>query len=206
MLESNITYQPFYNNLPILTDQERHLGCHTEILDRISTLFEYMLSKHCKVLFMRFDVRFPQFNYYPDDNTLFEKFIAGFIKHLKRQSLDPYYLWVRERSREKHHHYHCILWLNGGKTRYIYSHLQKAEELWNRTLGLSPTYRGLIDYCMVSRDGQRQRNGIMLNRHDPELPAIIASCYAWGSYLSKANTKESIPGIRQWSSSLLPAL
>jgi hypothetical protein len=150
---------------------------------------------------------------YPEDNTLFEGFLANLIKNLKRKtvkrgSLDPYYLWVREAEYENtpNHHYHCILLLDSNKTHKIHNHLAKAEELWNRALDLPYTARsGLIDYCVKDRYGNPQENGIMLRREDRGFQQEFIRCYHWASYLAKVNTKGNAgSSVREMGSSQLP--
>jgi hypothetical protein len=56
----NIIYDETYNGYSILTDQERGLGCRDDILNKLYQLLSYVTNKHNKVLFIRFDLRFPQ--------------------------------------------------------------------------------------------------------------------------------------------------
>ena len=212
-MQPNITYSDTFRHLPIQADRQRELGCRREILKRLYDIFQHTIKKHNKVLFIRFDVTFPDDRTYPEDNTLFEGFLANLIKNLKRKtvkrgSLDPYYLWVREAEYENtpNHHYHCILLLDANKTHKIHNHLAKAEELWNRALGLPYTDRsGLIDYCVKDRYGNPQENGIMLLREDSDFQYQLIRCYHWASYLAKVNTKGNVASsVREMGSSQLP--
>ena len=54
-----ITYEPEYKDKPIMTDKEKRLGCMEPVLQQLERQFDAMTSKHSKVLFIRYDVRFP---------------------------------------------------------------------------------------------------------------------------------------------------
>jgi hypothetical protein len=160
-----------------------------------------MTANHSKTLFIRYDVRFPKGHQASkNDNKVYRDFHANWIKNLKRQKLDPHYVWAAERSREKHLHYHGVLLMNGQRTKSPHNHLAKAEKLWANALGLPlEEAKGLIDHCDKKRDGSKQKNGIMLRKDDPKFQQKVDGCYKWGSYLAKENTKHA--GMRTFSSS-----
>lgn len=201
MRTEKITYEDQYQGHPIMTDNARQLGCKESILQKIDQVITDMSSRHSKVFFMRYDVRFPQGYDYPNDNELFSQFQESFIKNRKRAGYDPAYIAVRECSREKHQHYHVALMMNGHKTQNIHDHIQTAERLWEKTLNLSPkhddagrvTSYGLIDDCMRNRQGQPQENGVMLRKNDPEYERKYDQCFRRCSYLAKVNQKDASP-------------
>lgn len=204
MIKAKITYQPFYEGYPIMANQDLNQGCYSEILDKIVRTIADTTERHNKVLAGRFDVRFPKEGTYPPDNDVFKKFISHYAKDLKRQKLDPSYIWAREQSREKHHHYHCALLLDGSKTQSLRGHLARAEELWKNALG-TPNANGLIDYCDRTRHGEPQTNAVMLRRDDPALQEKIDDFAHRCSYLAKVNTKGYAPKrVRQYGCSELP--
>ena len=106
MRNERITYDDQYHGHPIMTDKDRQLGCTESILQKVDQIMTDMSNRHSKVLFMRYDVRFPQGYDYPNDNETFSRFQESFIKNRKRAGYDPAYIAVRECSREKHQHYH----------------------------------------------------------------------------------------------------
>ena len=129
------------------------------------------------------------------------------MKNRSRHGLKPQYVAVREQSREKHQHYHIALWLDGQKTRSIHDHIKTAERLWDRTLGLPERENGygLIDDCTVSRNGERQINGVMLRKDDSNYADKRNDCFRRASYLAKTNTKGKAPrGQRELFSSRIP--
>lgn len=163
-----------------------------------------MLEKHNKVLFMRLDVRYPEDHTTSSGNEDFSKFISNWTQDRRRHDLDAHTLWVREQSREKHQHYHCAVFMDGNKTQHIQDHVDKAEDIWERTIDRSDV-NGLVDDCTKSRAGEPQRNGIMLRRDDPQLKEKIDECFRWGSYLAKTATKGYGPkGSRDYSCSSIP--
>ena len=198
-----ITYSPTYNGIPILTDESRKQGCYEEILQRTKSLMDNAIIKHNKVFFMRLDLRFPRNMTHSSDNSYIVNFINSYITNLTRQQLDPKYIWVREQSREKHQHYHLILLLNGNKTKSIYGHVQKAEELWGKQFSLSAGNNGLVNSCTKSRNGEQQQNGTMIKRNSEDFQTAYYKAFERSSYLAKKHTKQSLPGIRTWGSSKL---
>jgi hypothetical protein len=226
MNDKQITYKPTYKGMPILTDENKKLGCYKPILEKLKNNFDDMTSKHHKTFFMRYDVRFPDDHQStPQDNKTFRDFQANLIKNLSRQKLDPHYLWATEQKPDRNHqHYHGILLLDGQKTKSIKNHIEKAEELWARALNRPvDKNNGLIDDCTKKRktkknptDQQdddsedkkpkkRQKNGIMLRKDDPKYDIKVKQCFKWGSYLATVSSKTSFPkGTRTFSSSRIP--
>lgn len=76
--------------------------------------------------------------------------------------------------------------------------MEKAESILARTLNI-PAAKGLIDNCTRTKDGEPQKNGIILRKDDPEFATKLDDCFRWGSYLAKTNTKgEPLDHIRDW--------
>ena len=81
--------------------------------------------------------------------------------------------------------------LDGQEAKSIHNHILKAEELWARQHGLDPSKNhGLIDDCTKDRNGNRQKNGIMIRKdNQAEYEDKLNQCFKWSSYLAKVNTK-----------------
>ncbi|UQZ88010.1 hypothetical protein C4J81_01765 [Deltaproteobacteria bacterium Smac51] len=200
-----ITFNPIYQELPIMTDEAHGLGCRTDILDRLCRLMTFYTQKHNKTLFIRFDLRFPEHFTVPEDNTILSKFLDSFKTKLTRMGLSPSYLWVREQSREKHQHYHLVLLLNGSLVQNFYHILQLAEYYWGLALGCDAS--GLVDFCLYSRNGLPQSNGLMLRRNTLDFVPAFQTCFHWASYLAKENTKGYGPQwTKEYGSSRIPSL
>lgn len=104
---------------------EKH-GCYVEILVALKHQLDAMLSHHCKVLFVRVDIR--QHDYTGDNKPM-----ADFMRKLKKRLGRRYrtshigHLWVREIERAKHQHYHLILMMDGRKVRYPSKLIEDVE-------------------------------------------------------------------------------
>ena len=198
-----ITYSNTYNNKPIQADEHLGYGCNVDILARADALLQHMENRHCKVLFVRFDVRFPQDGQYKQNNTLFTNFMATFIKYCQRKKFDPAYLWVREQDSAHNQHYHCVLLLNGNKVQHYLPLLQRADTLWQQQLGVHQ--KGLVHYCNSTTGGDYQQNGLMLRQDKHAQQGVGDICFNWASYLAKMNTKEEdYKGARKVGNSRIP--
>ncbi len=195
-MASCIIFDNHYRNMTIQANQEQ--GCYKDILDKIYGLFNYMINKHNKILFVRFDVTYPENYNAPEGNDIFEKFIANFIKNRSRAGYDPKYLWVREQHTSSNSHYHCILLLDGNKTQNIYGHLAEVEKFWSNALRLDINEtKGLINYC------NRYSDGMMIRRNTTDFNSQLTAAYQWASYLGKINSKQRIDGVRNYGCSIL---
>ena len=199
--------QDEYDQYSVMVNADQEHFCDEKILKKIKEQFDYAEQTKSKIWFMRYDVRFQGEERERSDNQLFSEFQSKFIKNLTRQQLKPQYVAVREQSREKHQHYHVVLWLDGQKTQSIHNHIQTAERLWDRTLALPerPNGYGLVDDCTKSRAGQKQVNGVMLRKDDPDYKSKKDDCFRRASYLAKVNTKaDDLNGSREIMTSRIP--
>jgi len=168
------------------TSHKKDQGNYQEILQSINKLLTTMTNKHNKVLFVRFDITYPQEGLYPNDNKLLSRFIEALKVHCKRKNLDPHYLWVREQASSDHPHYHVILLLNGNKTQNPRGIFNKASELWGNCLDVDAS--GLVHYGTY----------LMIKRNTPEFNQTFQDCFSHASYLAKAYSKGSAPqGVRE---------
>lgn len=199
MIHSQVTMSNEFQGTPILTGYEQ--GFYVSILDRVKRLLDDMLSRHSQVLLFRIDVRFPSDMAVPPDNSIFQGFIENYRRNLERQNYDPRYLWVRERSSSKNHHYHCLFLLNGNMIRSLRS-LSTLDRLWTNALRLNQPVPGLIHLCRcddAKQYGIPTWNQIMIKRNQPE---VYDYSFQWLSYLAKVTTKNdpTLSG-RSWGSS-----
>ncbi|NHZ46313.1 YagK/YfjJ domain-containing protein [Nitratidesulfovibrio liaohensis] len=110
--------------------------CRRDILDAIIDRIEYMTNRFSRVLFIRFDLRYPRDFYSSRKNNDIQRFFNSFTRYLSRKGIAFQYVWVREQSREKHQHYRVMLPLNGNLTCHSWNHIERAERLWQRALGI----------------------------------------------------------------------
>lgn len=188
-----ITYNSTYHKSPILVYPDQQLGCQEDILQSLEKLFIHMTNKYSKVLFIRFDVRYPvnyQLQKIPA-NKLFSSFMAALARYYQRQGYDPHYLWAREESEGLNPHYHVVLMLDGHKSKFYMPVLKKAEELWRYQLNQNA--KGLIFYCNQDNNGNSQENGICIRKDRADYWEIYKRCFRWASYLAKASSKKHTP-------------
>lgn len=186
-----VTFKQKHKGNSILTNKDKNQGCKAEILDSINSILKHTTQKHSKVLCVRMDLRYPSDFSASDKNKDIQGFASKFSKYFKRQGYDPHYLWVREQSREKHQHYHLMVAVDGNKMQSPYKLLNKAEEVWESTIGADQA--GLVDHCNISRKGERQANSYMLRRNDSDFDQVYDDCHKRCSYLAKENTKGYAP-------------
>ncbi len=189
-----ITYDNSFNGHPINADEEKRLGCKTDILEKYDSRMEDMFNRHSKVLQVRFDLRYPQ------DGSVspIPEHIHDFNYNLKRSlsrkkvagghDVDPQLIWTREQKDSEHPHYHHLLLANGNAVRNYYPIVQKAEELWSRTIGSDQP--GLVHYCDKSSNGVPNKNGIMVRKGHAAESEQIDECYHQASYLAKERDKD----------------
>lgn len=200
-----ITYEKTYNDHPINTDIEKQQGCDTTILDRINGILRHSTKKHNKVFCTRFDLHYPKVYHAPADNKHIQTFSSKFNKQLKRDGLDPVFIWVRERSREKRQHYHLAVMCNGNKIQFPHKINNLATRHWQQTIGSDN--EGLVTYCNKSRDGESQISSYNIRRGSEDYDKTYDECFHRLSYLAKVNTKETdLNGTRRYGGSKIPKL
>lgn len=209
MISSEITQQASFNGYQLFPSPDSE-GYYVDLLDRNLQLLNFMTQKHSQTLVVRFEIRFPINMVIPEDNSCFQCFIENYRRYMARQDFDPYYLWVRERDKAVHHHYHCYFLLNGNNIRYLLLNSKdseedkkpsKADELWSAACGLPEPVKGLVHITEIEVNGYIQR-GIMVHRNDR---VAFADAFAFIGYLAKVATKgSSTRYVREFGSSRLP--
>jgi len=196
------TTEPSFNGLSIMTDEQRDLSCREDILTAIFKRMNASVSQH-RTLFTRFDLRFPFHYDLSLNNDAVTRFFNTFSVFLKRNNLEPQYVWVCEQSGDGHQHYHCLL-LTHGRREYSYIRiLQVAQRIWNQVLGLpADENNGLVNFCNRDRYGVDQKNGLILYPN-PSNNETFKEAFYWASYMAKSNTKINIPGMRAFGYSSL---
>ncbi|MBC17591.1 MAG: hypothetical protein CL942_11140 [Desulfovibrio sp.] len=198
------TNSPDYLSYPINTGLDGQFSCYCKYLNRILNLMieTVNMPDGKRFLFIRFDVRFPQFGYHVDGGN---REIRHLMKMLTQNSDNNgygfRYAWVWEKEpNNPHHHYHCIALLNYDKVFNYRGFLNMVSHAWNHVLGNADN-KGLINFCDKDRGGNPVENGILIQRpsdhvHGAELLAQqqrfqdqFNRCYHWASYLAKVEQK-----------------
>ena len=104
-------------------------GCYLEILESINSQLNALLSHHCKILVVRFDLHI---HGYSCRNEL----ISRFFRKLKKKIRAIYntrrvgHVWVRELEKAKQQHYHCAIFVDGNNARHPKKLLILIEWIW----------------------------------------------------------------------------
>lgn len=158
------------------------------VSQKLFELLEEYTRTFSKTMVVRFDVTYPKSFIAVEDNSGMSDLMKLLIQQCSRNGLSPAYFWVREQSlRSNNQHYHCMLLLDGNKTRRYYPYIEAAEEIWGRILNVDP--KGLIHYCDRDPDGNRQANGIILRSDDHNYECKIDTVVRQAMYLAKDHTK-----------------
>ena len=178
---NNINFRPMMHD-------DNHSLYRPTIRDNIATLLTEYTTSHSKTMVIRFDVTYPKGFKAVEDNSDISSLMKLLIQQCSRKGVSPAYFWVREQSlRSNNQHYHCMLLLDGNKTRRYYPYIEAAEKMWGRILNVDP--HGLIHYCNRSLEGNRQANGIILRSDDPYYEDKIDTVVRQAMYLAKNHTK-----------------
>ena len=126
--------------------------------------FAYMTAEHCRVLYTRFDVRFPQHPFFYIHNGGNEE-ITHLMKLLmatySRRGIEMQYAWAREQNTSEFPHYHVMLLVNGSFIINPYYIFEDAQRIWSQVIGGDAT--GLIQRCNCESWG-RSKWSIMIQR------------------------------------------
>lgn len=197
MKNKNLIYDSTYKGHPINTNAEKQQGCYEDILENTKGILDTQIAKHNKVHVARFDLRFPHDKPASTGSSAISQFTDTFLRNLRRNGSDPKMIWVREQSREKHQHYHCMLAVDGNKHQAPHTLLKKAEEHWNRAVGVASDVQGLVHHCNKDRQGNSVVNSYNLRRDDSNRSDVFDECYRHCSYLAKVNTKDGVPAQKR---------
>jgi hypothetical protein len=161
-------------------------------------LLNTMLSHHSKVLFLRFDLHFPQTERWLAPTSSLSGFLDMYRRLLVERHFDPQYMIRMEQQTSINPHFHVVLLLNGNKAQFPYFHKQEAGRLWQRVLNVEAN--GLTDFCNRDSWGYPLPEGIMIVRP--------SSCETWEtneyreafrimSYLAKHVPEDRIPSYQR---------
>jgi hypothetical protein len=183
-------------------------GYIEEIATRIHDRINDMIGNHCKVLFIRMDVRFPKGYPHCGDN----KEISTLMRWLKEPNtingIKIHYVWVRERDSSECPHYHLILLVNGSMIQNPMGLLQSAERIWNGVVGVK--YPGLVHLCSHGQDlgcimikrPSSNATGERLNYQTISFDEALAEALQRAAYLAKSHSKGNVPKrVRQYGCS-----
>lgn len=147
-----------------------------------------MTDQYKRVLYIRFDLKFPQeFNY---SDSVISEFFTKLKKRLHSKQYNQkhaHHFWVREKHNSINPHYHCVLFLDYSKTRKTgFTTGNKASgvmglvnQLWCEILNTDNT--NLVHLC------EHNRTYKFIDRSNFESKKLI---FEHCAYLCKVHTKD----------------
>ncbi len=127
---------------------------------------------------------------YENPNKILSSFMNVYTNGLSRKGLDPAYAARLEQETSVNPHLHVEMLVDGNLAKDYRPLVEKAEEGWNRTLGISSeTNSGLVDYCDKSEEG----NGTMIRRNSPHFNEQYDKVHQQMSYIAKDKAEDIIP-------------
>jgi hypothetical protein len=185
-----------------------------EITNCIKQRIDLMLSNNCKVLFVRFDVRFPTGTIHLGMNEEISRLMKDLMSYYYHvEQVAAHYIWVREQCKSDAPHYHVIVLLNGSKFQQPTKVWAKAAEIWSR---ITNGPYALVQQCWAKPIGRDFTGGIKIRRptrtavgddligQQQEYDRAYGAAIGWGAYLAKESSKDNTPpGVRRYGSSQL---
>lgn len=184
-----------------------------DILNGIQARLDQMIAQHCKVLSVRFDVRFPSGYLHDGSNQALSRFMKALKEFYTWHGVEIQYVWVREQVSSEVPHYHVVLFVNGSHRQDARGIWIKAQEVWSRIVGGS---EGLIHFCWPWYQGHTGVGGIMIRRPSgnaigPQLleqqqafAAARSAALEHAAYLAKEYSKGNAPErVREFGASQL---
>ncbi|MDR1509807.1 MAG: inovirus Gp2 family protein, partial [Synergistaceae bacterium] len=106
-----------------------------KILKATEDIINDYTTRHSKTMATRFDFHYPvDYQHDTSTNKNISFCMAKLVKKYKRYGLDPSFIWTREQRYSENPHYHCMMLLNGSKTKNPYHIFKNAEKLWSLTI------------------------------------------------------------------------
>lgn len=185
-MNNNITFESVYNNHPI---NAKVSGCYKKALNKIENIMNEMISKHSKIMTVRFDIRYPDGDNINSSSERVSDFSYNLKRSLDRETFegghkaDAKIVHVQEKESSNHPHHHFAVIVNANAKQKAYPILEKANRLWKTML--STNEDGLVDYC------NRYENGIIIKRNSPDYEKQYDKTFYQLSYLTKVRGKEN---------------
>lgn len=187
---------------------------YSKINDQFDKRLKYMMEKHNKVTFGRFDPRFPEDYIHDGTNSELSDLLKSLKEKLTRNGVEMRYVWCREKNTSENPHYHVAFLVNGSHIQNVGGILQDASDIWGRIT--ESKKEGLIDYCSTF-DGKKVPRQIRIDRpssvkegeelksQQRKLEENTKKVLQRAHYLGKNTQKGNVPKrVREFGASELP--
>jgi hypothetical protein len=155
-------YKPYINlnGEELSINASDKYGVYKEIIIGFVSQLDIALSIHKRLLVHRIDLHT---TYYTPNNKIISRFMNRIKQWLKRNyGLDNIgYIWVREKERAKHQHYHLALLLNGDKIRHPKRLNETLKEKW-LPYGHIPVIKS--PYYFIDKHNHKEMRGKVIYR------------------------------------------
>lgn len=162
MLTKNYDAHSIVNNqiCPVNTNAAKGLGIFKEILQRMTTQLENLLSYHSKVLVTRIELHCYA-NY--QNNKPISQILCKIKTSLKRhyQLLRVGYTWVREQKKASTPHYHLVLMLDGHKVKNSWKLFHLIKQYWQHRYDYGSVWLPKkADYRVIRNDNSELKKAV----------------------------------------------
>ena len=192
-----------FNGSPINNGNQGQFFCYDIILQKVHERMQLMTGLYSRVMFVRFDLRFPQEYQSIGGNEEISHLFKMMKENARANKRALHFAWVREQSKAASQHYHVCVWLDASKVSNHLEFLGEVTRVWGHVLGCNAA--GLVDWCERDSAGNASGNGLILQQpvrkasseeriaQEQDFWAKYNYCFEWASYLAKVNQKEGTP-------------
>lgn len=184
-------YQEHRIPQPLLHQHPWMKGHCTKLLEAGCRIMDIALFNRVYVGFSTYTICFPE-DYPPETtNDRFCWALQRFIEYNAQYGI--LYVWVREKQKGTHHHYHLGLWVDYRQIKSMSALGEGFDMFWSSALELLYTPTGLVHYGDADRRKVLIRPGEMIEEDYKRMFLLY-------SYLSKVYTKEypNTSGSKRW--------
>ncbi|SOB59989.1 conserved protein of unknown function [Pseudodesulfovibrio profundus] len=197
------TNAPQFQDLAINNGRQEQFFCFDIILQKIHERIKLMTERYSRVMFVRFDIRFPRGYQAQGGNDEVSHLFKMMKENARTRKTAFHFVWVREKAGSDNPHYHAIALLDASRSSNYIEFIAEVTRVWGHVLNCHAA--GLIDRCDFDSFGNYTGNGIILQRPirraigedrsalEQDFWAKLNWCNEWASYLAKVNQKEDTP-------------
>jgi len=192
MQTTGTTTEPVYRRLPIQASPDQ--PCRTAALAKVFRSFSRMLSRHERVLTMRFDVRLPDLALCAPKRHHVRSCLGEYQQRFEEEGADPLCVWIDRPTEPDLPSIHSgLILLDGDRVQPLDSPLDTAEDWWGRVVD-PPDSSVWIDPHAPHDPRPLFGSGVMIDRGEPDWWRTFQYCFHWASDMAHL-----APGQEAWS-------